>query len=722
MSNTYKPKIILAVILLLGAYLRFQGLLFDYPYFFNPDEARLIEWGRAFTYPNIFASEWGTVPLILVKLMTGILNLFQISTTLVNLTVVGRIFAACLGCIIILMTFQLSKRLLNWQAGVIAATFTAFTVLLIQYAHVYSMDAIFSFLVLLAFFPILRLPKNQTKDYLLAGLIIGVTMATRLNGVLLFLPFIIAHSYGCFDQRMTWGNRLKQVLGRNIWLGGMVSVTVYLVLTPSLLMNPAKFFFEDGLVWVLLQTSGYIKSRYTLQFEGTTASYYFTNLMFWGVGPFLLVSYLLTSLYNGLKWRHQASLIILSFVVIYLYSGATSRVKFIRYSLVLFPLLNIIAALAFAHIYQRLASYRVARWGLQSVLVVIIVGTAAYALAFVSIYTPTDIRLEASQWIQTHIPPGAKIARGSNDYQNGLLVYEEPDAPEYRLIKLDFDDLYRSSTVALDATFPPFFAENGIRVSRRGKEGNDSNRNEVILSDEEKWAHLYERIRCTDYIVFTERNYALYQNRAGLFPVEHAYYQQLFDGTLGYQQIKMFERKPQVFGWQIDDWEAELTFHLFDHPSIWIFQAQPDEHFVRSHLPMLEATTATWDDKVKLIGYDLTTRQAKPNETLTLTLYWQPLTKLDRDYAIFVHLHDGQGVMAAQDDHQVADGILPTTCWQPGQIIVDKVDLTIADQASHEPHYLKVGLYGLDTLERLPLNDGVGSEHTEALGEIIIAP
>jgi hypothetical protein len=719
MKNHHILKLVLIPILGIGAHLRFRGLLFDYPYFFNPDERYLIEWGRAFDYFEIFASEWGTVPLILVKLTAEILPLFQIPTTLVNLTIVGRIFSAVLGCVMIMMTYKLADQMLRWQAGVIAAILTAFTVLLIQYAHVYSMDAIFAFLVLLAFFPILNLPKKQRRDYALAGCLIGLTIATRLNGVLLFLPYFIAHSYGCFTKETSWGQRLKQVFGRNLWIGVGLGLIIYLCFTPSLLINPTKFFFEDGLVWVLLQTSGYIKSRYTLQFEGTTPSYYFANLMYWGAGPFLLVSYLLASLYNGLKWRHRESLIILSFVLIYLYSGATARVKFIRYSLVLFPLLNIITALAISHIDRRLESVQLLRWGLRGALGVAIAGTAVYALAFVNIYTPTDIRLEASEWIQANIPSGSKIARGSNDYQNGLLVYEEPNTPKYRLIKLDFDRLYRSSSLALDSAYPPIFADNNIRVSRRGKESNDPDEDFTPLTDEEKWAHLYERIRCADYIIFTERNYALYQERADIFPVEHNYFRQLFSGDLGYQQVKMFERKPSLLGWIIDDWEAELTFHLFDHPSIWVFQAQPDETFVRNILPITE-TSAVWDNKIRLIGYDLNTRTTSPKGTVDLKLYWQPLTTLQRDYAIFVHLHDGQGIMVAQSDHQVGEGVLPTTCWQPDRVIVDQIKLTIADQAKAEPHYLKVGLYALDTLERLPLTRDTGGEHAHALGEIMV--
>jgi len=98
-----------------------------------------------------------------------------------------------------------------------------------------------------------------------------------------------------------------------------------------------------------------------------------------------------------------------------------------------------------------------------------------------------------------------------------------------------------------------------------------------LLSDEEKWAYIKQALAASDYIIFSERNYDLYRRLPNLFPVEYAYYQQLFAGQLGFELIKVFERRPNLLGFQIDDTEAELTFKIFDHPTIWIFRKREIE-------------------------------------------------------------------------------------------------------------------------------------------------
>jgi len=50
------------------------------------------------------------------------------------------------------------------------------------------------------------------------------------------------------------------------------------------------------------------------------------------------------------------------------------------------------------------------------------------------------------------------------------------------------------------------------------------------------------------------------------------YYQDLFDGKLGFELDRTFKVYPSVFGREINDDGAELTFRLFDHPRIFIFK------------------------------------------------------------------------------------------------------------------------------------------------------
>lgn len=76
---------------------------------------------------------------------------------------------------------------------------------------------------------------------------------------------------------------------------------------------------------------------------------------------------------------------------------------------------------------------------------------------------------------------------------------------------------------------------------------------------------------------------------------------------------------------------------------------------------------ARFGDAVRLIGFDLQTGR---DATANLTLYWQPLRRLDRDLFFPVYLTDGRGhEQGATLYRQPADVWYPTTAWRPGETV-----------------------------------------------------
>jgi hypothetical protein len=102
---------------------------------------------------------------------------------------------------------------------------------------------------------------------------------------------------------------------------------------------------------------------------------------------------------------------------------------------------------------------------------------------------------------------------------------------------------------------------------------------------------------------------------------------------------------------------------------------------------------------------------AMPTEitpTLTLSLTWQALEPIAEDYTAFVHLLGEDNAKAAQIDTRPCEGECPTDGWQPGRIIADRYEFTLAPDVAaellHAPpglYRLAVGLYLLDTGERV---------------------
>lgn len=106
---------------------------------------------------------------------------------------------------------------------------------------------------------------------------------------------------------------------------------------------------------------------------------------------------------------------------------------------------------------------------------------------------------------------------------------------------------------------------------------------------------------------------------------------------------------------------------------------------------------------IALNGYDLT--QAK--EILQLKLYWQSLAPTQTDWSFFIHATNQTGDIIAQKDGLLGGGRYPTGLWDVGEIISDAVELRLPSQAEYA---LTVGVYRLDTGERLPLQ-GTSYDH-----------
>ncbi len=96
---------------------------------------------------------------------------------------------------------------------------------------------------------------------------------------------------------------------------------------------------------------------------------------------------------------------------------------------------------------------------------------------------------------------------------------------------------------------------------------------------------------------------------------------------------------------------------------------------------------------IRLLGFDLDTRQAFPGGEVGLTLYWQALGTPDTGYTVFNHLTDAGGQIRGQfDSPPVSDGWLTTT-WLPGEFIVDERVIPIESDAPAGEYQIIVGLY-----------------------------
>lgn len=94
----------------------------------------------------------------------------------------------------------------------------------------------------------------------------------------------------------------------------------------------------------------------------------------------------------------------------------------------------------------------------------------------------------------------------------------------------------------------------------------------------------------------------------------------------------------------------------------------------------------------------------RDEQALLLNLYWQPLQPLPYDYAIFLHLQNNQGQTVAQRDTVIRATDYPTSHWQAGELAIDLADLAVPSALPPGQYSLEMGVYRIETGERLPLH------------------
>jgi hypothetical protein len=105
-----------------------------------------------------------------------------------------------------------------------------------------------------------------------------------------------------------------------------------------------------------------------------------------------------------------------------------------------------------------------------------------------------------------------------------------------------------------------------------------------------------------------------------------------------------------------------------------------------------------------------------------VTLRWRALQQPPADYQVFVHLLDDTGQLIAQHDSPPRLGLYPTSAWAVGEDVVDVHPIQLPDtyQGIVQPC---VGLYALDSLERLPVTgvvEGICPERSAPLASITV--
>ncbi|NJP05549.1 MAG: glycosyltransferase family 39 protein [Chloroflexaceae bacterium] len=155
-------------------------------------------------------------------------------TTIPQAFIWARVVTALLSSATVLALAVWGGRLAGRRAGVVAALLLALSPWAIIHAHYMTVDApsgLFALLALLATWQILD--HGRWRDYVLAGVLIGLAIGSKYQSGLTLVPLLLAHG-------LHWRKDMLRS-GRRLLLAGMLAVTVFLLTSPYTLLDFADF-------------------------------------------------------------------------------------------------------------------------------------------------------------------------------------------------------------------------------------------------------------------------------------------------------------------------------------------------------------------------------------------------------------------------------------------------------------------------------------------------
>jgi hypothetical protein len=551
----------LGLIVLAAAALRFYGLAWGAPYFhFHIDEhyvfvgAELLRHSMkaAATLPKFFM--YGPLPMHMLNAGVSIhdhlwtpLNLKTFDDQ-VTYMVMGRAISAAMGTLTVWVIYFVAKRVAGPRAGLVAAALLATTVIHLAESHSFRVDLTMLFFVVVAWLFALRIAEHgRLSDYLWAGAAAGAAIGSKYTGA--FIVGVIGVAHLLAPGRPA---SLRDARGWMIWTARGVSplilcAAVFAVVNPMAITYSTNF-FGDIKEQITDPLTGVSKPIWIAQFTDVQPQlYWFTTNLWWGLGPFFEVWGLVGVV--ALLWRRTpAAVVAAACPLIYLLIAGGTSAPMARYAMPLGPALAVSAGCLSAFALER------PRWRTAGIVATALVvgATALYAIAYMNVYRSPDPRLEASRFMESHLPPDSRIlVEPSHSMPPTGGYLKNPDffgdhmLWDYRQERRDGFHLY-----AFDAYKYLY------------------NR----TTPDQQRAYIQSRLDLVDYIVIDDYYVQLYQHMS---EAEHGvmkqYYRDLLSGALGFDLMKTFKVYPSLFGVTINDDRAELSSRMNDHPRIYIF-------------------------------------------------------------------------------------------------------------------------------------------------------
>jgi 4-amino-4-deoxy-L-arabinose transferase-like glycosyltransferase len=492
----------------------------------------------------------------------------------------GRHLAALADLGTVLLVYLIGRRLYGEAMGLVAMGLAAFTALMVQQAHFYTVDSPATFFTALTALFAVRASRARRPPWLdlsLAGVATGLATGCKVSAAVAAglvalgaLAWVLRRTRDAGhhpDDALTLPRAIAAI-ALPVALAGLLSLVAFRTTQPYAFEGPGFFGFRlnqewfDRLEQIGEEQSGLLDYPSGRQWTNRWPVLFpWLNIVVWGMGlPLGLTAWIGWALMGAELARGvRRHLILWPWTTAYFAFYATRWVKAMRYFLPIYPLLILMAAYGLVRLVAsgvRTTSQRRHLVGLVTAACVI-VSTAAWGLGVFTLYRRPHTRIAASRWIYDNVPTGSVVANEHWDW--GL----------------------------------------PLRIAGRGGVSDGYIGLTMTLYDEdtpEKRAQLLEWLNQADYLFLaSNRLYGSIPRLPDRYPLTTAYYRALFAGELGFELAAEFTSYPTLGPLTFPDQErpfplmapvtstqgdrlpvplpeAEESFSVYDHPDCLIFR------------------------------------------------------------------------------------------------------------------------------------------------------
>ena len=198
-------------------------------------------------------SVWSKVPTRFIMPFYPFLVFLTSFLTKGDIDIAGRWANLAVGVLMILFAYHISKRLFDRNTGLISALLIAIDPILVKYSSFDRSDLLFSLLILILayYFRFIQWEKNNYKQGIFFGALLGLAQLTRPNAVWYFLLFIIYWIWIIKKYRIPITNFIFKTLFpvTSVFLAFTSIPYIYLKIINYPIRNYIVYAFLDGLLF-----------------------------------------------------------------------------------------------------------------------------------------------------------------------------------------------------------------------------------------------------------------------------------------------------------------------------------------------------------------------------------------------------------------------------------------------------------------------------------------